>query len=195
MLSEATTPPTAGLVVDLDALADGCALDRFLRVGARLRAAGTAIIATSDARRSDVIYMYPGIRADVDALIYEHGCVAEVGGRLFPLARPVPQFVGEALRRSGIPAVSGQVAILVPPRAADAAQSLYGECAETGVAVTTGPLGAVVAPASTSPCAALTFVAARLGLERGCIDEARTAADLRAAAGGARAHGAHRSAG
>lgn len=168
--------PQAAIAIDLDAVSTSCVLDRFLRATDAMRAGGTAIIALTTSRRCDVLQAYPGIRSRLDALIYEHGCVVELDGRLYPRARPVPQDVSVALRRSGVPTLSGQVTITARDRGVAATRAVLG--AITGVEVVAGSAGAIVIPAGISRRAAIEFVAGQLGLAPGAVREVSSAAAL-----------------
>lgn len=154
--------PRLALAIDLDALSATSVLDRFLRAADTVRAHGTAIIGLTASRRCDVLQTFPGIRTRLDALIYEHGCVVELAGRLYPRACPVPQGVGVALRRDGVPALSGQVAVTARDQGVAYTRAVLGELA--GVEVVAGPAGAIIIPIGVSRSGAIEFVLDRLGL-------------------------------
>lgn len=167
----ATSQPLtrAAIAIDLDALSASSVLDRFLRVADAVRANGTTLIGLTNSRRCDVLQTFPGILSQLDALIYEHGCVVEVEGRLYPRARPVPQGVGLALRRGGVSALSGQVTITA--RDQGVAATLVALGGAMGVEVVAGPAGAIIIPEGVSRSAAIEFVLDRLGLPRDVIRE------------------------
>lgn len=161
--------PRAAIAIDLDALSPSCFLDRFLRATDALRDKGTVIIGLTDSRRCDALQTFPGIRSKLAALIYEHGCVVEVEGRLYPRARPVPQVVGVALRRGGVPALSGQVTVTARDRGVAATLAALNTIPD--VEVVAGPGGTIIIPKGASRSSAVDFVLDRLGLPRGDVRE------------------------
>lgn len=166
----------SAIAIDLDALSVSPILDRFLRGSEAVRASGTAIIGYTDSRRCDVLQTFPGIRSRFDALIYEHGCVVEVEGRLFPMAPPVPQEVGLALRRTGVPALSGQVSITAPMSGIAAALASIA-CAMDIEVVGRADV-AIIVPKGTTRENAIDFSLDRLGMPSAVVREVGSPASL-----------------
>lgn len=151
------------ITLDLDALADGVLLDRALLDAAVLRRRGTATIALTDRRRCDILQIFPGIRSRVDALVYEHGAVTEIGDRVSIDCEPVSPVVMGAIRQARVSVLPGEATLLLPSQE----QEVLREIAvlnSPSLRVLTSPAGTMIGPAGLDRSRSIRGVLDQLGV-------------------------------